>query len=98
MISRHLVVPLTHSSCQFECKNYFLNPPDPTLPREKDDHHFFNVTYAGVSVCTLKTFPQIVNKFKIVYASCGVWAFLSNVAFLHILCFKFLTKTLTLTL
>jgi len=44
MISRHLVVPLTHSPCQFACKNLILknsSPHDPPLPPEKDDHQFF---------------------------------------------------------
>jgi len=36
MISRHLVVPLTHSSCQFACKNFFLNSrPRPTSSSRK---------------------------------------------------------------
>jgi len=42
--SRHLVVPLTHSSCQFACKKLLFKnsgPPDPPLPPEKDDHQFF---------------------------------------------------------
>jgi len=43
MISRHLFVPLTHSSCKFACKNYNKNSrqPDTPLPPEKDDHQFF---------------------------------------------------------
>jgi len=43
-ISRHLVVPLTHSSCQFTCKKLFLKnsrQPDPPLPPGKVDHQFF---------------------------------------------------------
>jgi len=45
MISRHLVAPLTHFSCQFACKKLFLKIPlpDPPLPREKDDHQFLKI-------------------------------------------------------
>jgi len=41
MISRYLVVSLTHSSCQFACKKLCLKILDPPIISEKDDNQFF---------------------------------------------------------